>query len=145
MPLPAKPSHSPEAKRRFPFTAKSRFGGPNLARLVFGGLLLVLLAIVWSATDPVSVGGGRPSEWGSAVSKAAADNIVNGAQTSGAPQQSVVNGWYQNELSQIQTSQNTYIAASSARNGGLLGLLVLAVAGEIIIRAFERKPSQPAV
>lgn len=139
------PPNRPGFKGKFAFAAKSRFGGPSLARLILGGLLLVLLAIVWSATDPVSASGGKPSEWGSAVSQAAAGNIVNGSKTSGAPQQSVVNGWYQNELSLIQTSQNSYLAASSARNGALLGLLVLAVTGEIVIRAFERKPSQPGV
>lgn len=96
-------------------------------------------------SNPASTSGSSSSDWSSAAAAASADNIVNGSKTAGAPQQSVVNGWYQNELSVIQTSQNTFLAASSARNGGLLGLLVLAVVGELIIRAFERKPTQLAV
>jgi hypothetical protein len=126
----------------FRVRCKSRFGRPNLPSLILGILLLLLLATVWSATDPVSVSGGRPSEWGPAVSKAAAGNIIKGTKPSGGPQQSVVNGWYQNGLSQIQTSQNTY-RGKLRPQWGLLGLLVLAIAGEIVIRAFERKPSQP--
>jgi hypothetical protein len=147
-PLPAKPSLRPQLNGKISAAVTSlpsKFGWPNLARLILGTLLLVLLGAAWFGSNPASTSGSSSSDWSSAAAAASADNIVNGSKTSGAPQQSVVNGWYQNELSVIQTSQNTFLAASSARNGGLLGLLVLAVVGELIIRAFERKPTQLAL
>jgi hypothetical protein len=144
----AKPSRRPQVTGKFRSAVTSlpsKFGWHNIARMILGALLLLLLGAFWIVGNPASISESRPTEWGSAVAAASADNIVNGTKTSGAPQQSVVNGWYQNELSLIQTSQNTYLAASSARNGGLLGLLVLAVVGELIIRSFEKRPAHVAV
>ena len=107
---------------------------PNLARLVLGLLLLVLLCFAWFGNNP-SAGGNGVSSWKSSSAAAAANNELNGAKTSGAPQQAVVNGWYANDLANVQISQNTYTAVSSARNSSLLGLLVLAITGELVIRS----------
>ena len=63
---------------------------------------------------------------------------MNNGETKGAPQQTVVNGWYANDTAAVTAAQNTYIAASSARNGNLLMLLGIGMAGELIIRGAER-------
>ena len=60
---------------------------------------------------------------------------MNGSKTSGAPQQAVVNSWHDNDLANVQISQSTYTAVSSFRNGSLLGLLVLGLTGELVIRS----------
>ena len=107
---------------------------PNLARLVLGLLLLVLLCLAWFGNNP-SAGGNGVSNWKSSSAAAAASNELNGSKTSGAPQQAVVNGWYANDLANVQISQNTYTAVSSARNSSLLDLLVQAITGELVIRS----------
>lgn len=71
---------------------------------------------------------------------------MNAGETKGAPQQSVVNGWYANDIAVVQAAQNSYIAGSSMRNGNLLALIGLGVAGEFIIRGVERaKRPRPAM
>ena len=107
---------------------------PNLARLLLGLLLLVLLCFAWFGNNPSADGNGV-SSWKSSSSAAAADNELNASKTSGAPQQAVVNGWYANDLANVQISQSTYTAVSSFRNGSLLGLLVLGLTGELVIRS----------
>ncbi|AMB40778.1 hypothetical protein AUT26_11550 [[Arthrobacter] sp. ATCC 21022] len=98
----------------------------------------MLFILTWLATGPVVVDAGSPSDWKSQLAAASVKNEVNNGETKGAPQQSVVNGWYANDIAAVTASQNTYIAASSARNGALLMLLGLGVAGELILRGLER-------
>lgn len=50
----------------------------------------------------------------------------------------MVNGWHANDIATVTAAQNTYIAASSARNGTLLMLLGLGLAGELILRGLDR-------
>jgi len=107
---------------------------PNLARLLLGLLLLVLLCFAWFGNNPSADGNGLAS-WRSSSATASARNELNGSKTSGAPQQAVVNGWYANDLANVQISQNAYTAVSSFRNGSLLGLLVLGLTGELVIRS----------
>ncbi|TQJ41199.1 hypothetical protein FBY33_3299 [Arthrobacter sp. SLBN-112] len=70
---------------------------------------------------------------------------MNNGEAKGAPQQTVVNGWYANDIAAVTAAQNTYIAASSARNGSFLLLIGLAVAGELIIRGVEKTNRQRPV
>ena len=79
-----------------------------------------------------------PSDWKSDLSAASLKNTMNNGETKGAPQQSVVKGWYLNDIAAVQAAQNSYIAGSSMRNGNLLVLIGLGVAGELIIRGVER-------
>ena len=90
--------------------------------------------MTWVGTGPAAVDAGSPSKWKSDLAAASVKNDVNNGETKGAPQQSVVNGWYANDIAAITATQNSYIAASSARNGTLLTLLGLGVAGELILR-----------
>lgn len=113
--------------------------GPiQLTRVILGAVLGLLFILTWLGTGPAAVDAGSPSKWKSDLAAAGVKNEVNNGETKGAPQQSVVNGWYANDIAAITASQNTYIAASSARNGTLLTLLGLGVAGELILRGLDR-------
>lgn len=140
--VPTVPQSAPQAntgKKQGPFRAFAANAGPvQLARVVLGAILGLLFILTWLATGPVVVDAGSPSDWKSQLAAASVKNEVNNGETKGAPQQSVVNGWYANDIAAVTASQNTYIAASSARNGALLMLLGLGVAGELILRGLER-------
>ena len=113
--------------------------GPiQLARIILGAVLGLLFILTWIGTGPNAVDAGSPSDWKSELTAANVKNEVNNGETKGAPQQTVVNGWYANDIAGVTASQNTYIAASSARNGTLLMLLGVGVAGELIIRGLDR-------
>lgn len=101
-------------------------------------MLGLTLIITWLANNPAFHGGSSPSDWTSDLAKAAVKNQLNAGETKGAPQQSVVNGWYLNDIAVVEAAQNSYIAGSSMRNGNLLVLIGLGVAGELIIRGVER-------
>jgi hypothetical protein len=109
-----------------------------LARIILGAILGLLFILTWIGTGPAMVDAGGPSDWKSELAAASVKNEVNNGETKGAPQQTVVNGWYANDIAAVTASQNTYIAASSARNGTLLTLLGLGVAGELILRGLDR-------
>lgn len=109
-----------------------------MARIILGAVLGLLVIMTWVGTGPNAVDAGSPSAWKSELTAASVKNEVNNGETKGAPQQTVVNGWYANDIATVTAAQNTYIAASSARNGTLLMLLGLGIAGEMIIRGTER-------
>ncbi|MBO1268704.1 hypothetical protein [Arthrobacter cavernae] len=113
-------------------------GGANVARVILGAVIALLLVVTWFGSNPSLNDAGNPSEWKSQLSQAAIKNGLNNGDTKGAPQQSVVNGWYANDIAIVQASQNSYIAASTTRNGSLLALVGLGFAGELIIRGVER-------
>ncbi|MCK8143446.1 hypothetical protein MW871_16265, partial [Flavobacterium sp. I-SCBP12n] len=94
------------------------------------------------ANNPAIHSGSDPSDWKADLAEAAVTNELNAGETKGAAQQSVVNGWYLNDVAVVQAAQNSYIAGSSMRNGNLLTLLGLGVAGELIIRGVEREKRQ---
>lgn len=130
------PDHAPQVKsapRRF---AKLR--SANGARIILGSVLALLLVITWIANNPAVHGGSGPSDWRADLLEAGVTNEMNAGETKGAPQQAVVNGWYANDIAQVQAAQNTYIAGSSMRNGNLLVLIGLGVAGELMIRGAEK-------
>lgn len=139
--VPPVPESAPRAntgKKQGPFRAFAANVGPvQLARVVLGAILGLLFILTWLATGPAVVDAGSPSGWKSDLAAASVKNEVNNGETKGAPQQSVVNGWYANDIAAVTASQNTYIAASSARNGTLLMLLGLGVAGELILRGLD--------
>lgn len=140
--VPPVPESAPQVntgKKQAPFKAFAAKAGPvQLARVVLGAILGLLFILTWLATGPAVLDAGSPSDWKSDLAAASVKNKVNNGETKGAPQQSVVNGWYANDIAAVTASQNTYIAASSARNGALLMLLGLGVAGELILRGLER-------
>lgn len=142
---PPVPDHAPQPKAKRLALAKLR--SVNGARIILGSVLGVLLLITWLANNPAFQSGSSPSDWKSELSAASLKNAMNDGETKGAPQQSVVNGWYANDIAAVEASQNTYIAASSARNGSFLALIGLGVAGELIIRGVEKtnrqRPSMP--
>jgi hypothetical protein len=133
--LPPTPDHAPQ------LTAKrlklSKLRSANGARGILGAILGLLLLITWLAGNPSFQSGGSPSDWKSELSAADLKNTMNNGETKGAPQQTVVNGWYANDIAAVTAAQNTYIAASSTRNGNLLALIALGIAGELIIRGAE--------
>ena len=118
------------------FTAAA--GPIQLARIVLGAVLAFLFILTWLGTGPAAVDAGSPSDWKSELNSASVKNEINNGETRGAPQQTVVNGWYANDIATITAAQNTYMAASSARNGTLLTLLGLGFAGELILRGLDR-------
>ena len=126
--------------RRFAASA----GPIGLARIILGAVLGLLFILTWLTTGPAIVDSG-PSDWKSELAAAGVKNDVNNGETKGAPQQTVVNGWYANDIASVMASQNTYIAASSARNGTLLTLVGLGVAGELILRGLERTRRSAAI
>lgn len=115
--------------------------------MLLGTVLAVMLLTTWIANNPGIHSGTTPSDWKASLAEAALTNEINDGETKGAPQQSVVNGWYLNDIAAVQAAQNTYIAGSSMRNGNLLAIIGLALAGELIIRGVEgarRKQSASA-
>jgi hypothetical protein len=141
--VPPTPDHSPQATaapRRF---AKLR--SANGARIILGTMLALLLLTTWTANNPALHSGSSPSDWRDDLLEAGVSNEMNAGETKGAAQQAVVNGWYANDIAVVQAAQNTYIAGSSMRNGNLLALIGLGVAGELIIRGVERTNRQRPV
>lgn len=147
--LPPTPDHAPKLNARR--LRMKNIRGANAARLVLGAGLALLLALTWAGNNPAGNDAGVPSDWASKLSAAAIKNDLNNGDTKGAPQQSVVNGWYANDLAAIVASQNSYIASSSARNGTLLMLIGVGIAGELVIRGldgsgvFGKKPTPDPV
>lgn len=141
--VPPTPNHAPQLKAKRLKLTKLR--SANGTRIILGSALGLLLLITWLPGNPAFQSGG-PSEWNSDLTQAAVKNELNAGETKGAPQQSVVNGWYLNDIAVVQAAQNSYIAGTSARNGNLLALIGLGVAGELIIRGVERsRRQQPTV
>lgn len=136
--LPPTPDHAPKLKTKRLKLAKLR--SVNGARIILGAVLGLLMIITWIANSPALQSGSSPSDWKSELSAADLKNTMNNGETKGAPQQTVVNGWYLNDIAAVQAAQNSYIAGSSMRNGNLLVLIGLGVAGELIIRGAERAP-----
>jgi hypothetical protein len=133
--VPPTPDHAPQLKaKRLNLT---RLRSANGARIILGSVLGLLLIITWIVNNP-AMSGSSPSDWKSELTAADVKNTMNNGETKGAPQQTVVNGWYANDLAAVTAAQNTYIAAGSMRNGNLLALIGLGVAGELIIRGVER-------
>lgn len=129
------PDHAPRLKSRRPKLAKLR--SANGARIILASALGILLIVTWIANNPAVHSGSSPSDWKSELSAATLKNTMNNGETKGAPQQSVVNGWYANDIAAVQAAQNSYIAGSSMRNGNLLALIGLGIAGELIIRGLD--------
>ena len=134
--VPPAPGHAPQLKAKRLKFSKLRLA--NGARIILGTVLALLLITTWFANNPGMQSGSSPSDWKSGLSAADLKNTMNNGETKGAPQQTVVNGWYANDIAAVTAAQNTYIAASSARNGNLLMLLGIGMAGELIIRGAER-------
>ncbi|WP_024368053.1 hypothetical protein [Arthrobacter sp. TB 26] len=132
--LPPTPDHAPQLKSRRLKLAKLR--SANGARIILGAVLAVLLILTWLANNP-GLSGSSPSDWKSDLAQAAVKNTLNAGDTKGAPQQTVVNGWYLNDIAVVQAAQNSYVAGSSMRNGNLLALIGLGIAGELIIRGLD--------
>jgi hypothetical protein len=142
--VPPAPDHAPQFQSKPRKLAK--VGAANSARIILGAVLALLLVVTWIANNPAFHSGSSPSDWKSELAQAAVKNELNAGETKGAPQQSVVNGWYANDLAAVQASQNSYIAGSSMRNGNLLALIGLGIAGELIIRGVESaRRRRPAV
>ena len=133
--VPPAPEHAPQLQSKPRRLA--RVGAANLARIILGAVVAVLLVTTWAANNPAFHSGSNPSDWKSELAAAAVKNELNAGETKGAPQQTVANGWYLNDIAVVQAAQNSYIAGSSMRNGNLLVLIGLGVAGELIIRGVE--------
>ena len=134
--VPPTPDHEPQLRAKGLKLAKLR--SANGARIILGAVLGLLMIITWIVNNPAFQSGSSPSDWKSELSAADLKNTMNNGETKGSPQQTVVNGWYANDIAAVTAAQNTYIAASSARNGNLLVMLGIGVAGELIIRGAER-------
>lgn len=115
-------------------------GPKSILRIIWAAAMLLLLGVVWVLTSP----GEPPGEqhWASELTLAESAYEVNEANTQGAPQQQVVNGWYANDLAAIhvdqltaQAAQNTYLGAVNDRIAAVLGVIALTVIGDVALRA----------
>lgn len=138
--VPPAPDHAPQLRAKRLKLSKLR--SANGARIILGSVLGLMLIITWTFNNPGIHSGSNPSDWRVDLTEAAVTNELNAGETKGAPQQAVVNGWYANDIARVQAAQNTYIAGSSMRNGNLLALIGLGLAGELIIRGAERTNRQ---
>ncbi len=121
-------------------------------RLVWAAVMLLALAAVYFNSAPEGPDESAVSGWEAQQTLASSSNDLNNENTQGAPQQSVVNGWYSNDLLDLQVTQagslyeaQLYQAAVSRRNGDLLALLGLAVLGDLLLQAAGRsgRPVRP--
>lgn len=139
--IPPVPQASPQMnvgkKKKGRLKGLAAAGPAKLSRVVLGAILGLLFIGAWIGSGPGAVDAGSPSDWKSELNAASLKNTMNNGETKGAPQQTVVNGWYANDIAAVTASQNTYMAASSARNGTLLMLIGLGIAGELVIRGLE--------
>lgn len=141
--VPPTPNQPPQLHEKKKLGRK--IGGANVARILLGAVLALMLLTTWIANNPGIHSGSTPSDWKASLAEAALTNELNDGETKGAPQQTVVNGWYLNDIAAVQAAQNTYIAGSSLRNGNLLTIIGFALAGELIIRGVESaRRKQPA-
>lgn len=136
--VPPAPDHAPQLRVKRLKLSKLR--SANGARIILGSVLGLLLIITWIVNNPGIHSGSNPSDWRADLTEAAVTNELNAGETKGAPQQSVVNGWYLNDIAVVQAAQNSYIAGSSMRNGNLLTLIGLGVAGELSSGALKGQP-----
>lgn len=127
-------SHDGSVRRGELQTLRRAAGPAQIARFILGTVLAVLLTATWLGSATAINDAGSPSDWSSDLDSASMINELNNEETEGAPQQAVVNGWYANDIAVVQAEQNTHLAATSARNGTLLFLIGLGIAGELIIR-----------
>ena len=137
--LPPRPGGEPQTQHsrggEGPLAGRVRsLGAARVSRVILGTLLALLLVITWFGASPNRLDAGSPADASSDLAAAEIIYDSNNERTEGAPQQAVVNGWYANDLGVIQASQTSYLGASSARNGNLLVLIGLGIAGELIIR-----------
>lgn len=122
------PAHSPLGADAFGQTPcpprKTTAKGPrrfnlDVYRAAVWLVVAVLAVIVWFAgpSDETT------ETWASQISAADAKKIINDASTEGAPQQTVVNGWYVADVLPILSHQSS--AVHSALTGGRLPSLGL--------------------
>lgn len=147
------PAHPPAAST--PVVPKARIGTKARVariRVVWATVMLLALAAVYFNTAPEGPDASAASGWEAQQTLASGNNDLNNENTQGAPQQSVVNGWYANDLLDLQVTQagslyeaQLYEAAVSRRNGDLLALLGLAVLGDLLLQAVGRsgRPTRP--
>ncbi|MET3811770.1 hypothetical protein [Arthrobacter sp. UYEF3] len=94
---PPAPDHAPQLKAKGLRLAKLR--SANGARLILGSVLGLLLIITWIVNNPALSGSG-PSDWKSELCAADLKNTMNNGETKGAPQQTVVDGRYANDIAE---------------------------------------------
>lgn len=71
-------------------------------RIILVCILALLLLASWIANNSAIHTGSSPTEWKKSLVEAAGRNEMNAGETKGAPQQSVVNGWYSNDIAAVQ-------------------------------------------
>jgi len=88
-----------------------------------GAVVLIVAAIgVWFGMSPTS---DKASSYSSAISAALAADTANNANTAGAPQQTVVNGWTAKDLLTVIANEGAVPQPVDERPAALLTLLVI--------------------
>ncbi|GAB3177274.1 hypothetical protein GCM10027060_01320 [Nesterenkonia halophila] len=126
----------------------------RLVRTIWLAAVAVVLAVVFFSTAPLGEVGDDSLSWDSLVDAAQSRHDINEESTSGAPQQTVVNGRHATDLLELQITQATGLAEDSrdlarAQTDGLISiaalLLVLGigVVGDMALRLWDTSARRP--
>lgn len=111
--VPGAAGIAPSYRASLPGGGSKRFS-PLAAIVCFMFVLFIVSLILVFAIQSPSDALVTQGNWSGARRSAASDNDVNQRGTSYAPQQTVANGWYTNDLLVIISEQNDAIIASNA-------------------------------
>ena len=107
-----------------------------LARTLWAFGTAIVMAMVWLLSSP------DQTFWNLEVDQVTTLADINNESAEGAPQQTVVNGWQQADLLEIQIQQNADLLARQAQIAALLLVLGIGVSGDMALRALsDRKRS----
>ncbi|MCK6094602.1 hypothetical protein KZX06_09760 [Micrococcus sp. EYE_162] len=99
-------------------------------RLVWASLMLLGFFITSFLTMP----DGESGDWSKDVDMAAAQYTLQKDSPQGAPQQAVLNGWYTNDLLQVQTKIAGEQMEQTERISVMVLYLGLGLLGDLILR-----------
>lgn len=113
-----------------PTTAAPRDAHPfALVRTIWAVGTAVLMAAVWFLSSP------EQAFWGLEVEQANSLADLNNESAEGAPQQTVVNGWHQADLTAIQIRQGADLLVRQTQIAALLLVLGIGISGDMALRA----------
>lgn len=102
----------------------------QLVRLIWASLMLFGLII----TSIVFTPSGESSKWSDSVSSAGTKYALQENNAQGAPQQTVLNGWYTNDLLEVQAKIAGDQKEQTDRISAMVLYLGLGVLGDLVLR-----------
>ena len=146
-PLPSSPATPPPAapQSKIPASKAARRPTVNLqlVRLIWAALMLLGLVTTSIVFSP----SGESSKWSDEVSAAATKYALQENNAQGAPQQAVLNGWYTNDLLEVQAKIAGDQKEQTDRISAMVFYLGLGILGDLVLRRWgsfrERRKTQP--